>query len=72
MHTLEIEKALNEYFIINDQTDISPEMLWAAHKVTIRGTLIQIATRIKKERQLDVLKLENTFSDLKAKHKKPL
>lgn len=38
--------------------DTSAEMFWAAHKVTIRGKLIQISSQIKRERLADIAKLE--------------
>lgn len=68
--TKEIDDALKEYFRLNYLDDTSPGILWAAHKVTIRGTLIRMATHIKKERQMDILPLEKTFATLKSKHKK--
>ena len=48
---------------------MSPETLWAAHKVTVRGKIIQIAARLKRMRKLVVEKLEETYVDLSRKHK---
>lgn len=47
----EINKALLEYFTLNGVSDTSAEMLWAAHKVTTKGKVIQIATQINKEKK---------------------
>ncbi|XP_040198878.1 vomeronasal type-2 receptor 26-like [Rana temporaria] len=67
---IEIEKALKEYFLINDTDGISAETLWAAHKASIRGKIIQIATKLKKEKALKVEKLEREFASLSKQHKK--
>lgn len=65
----EINDSLKEYFALNNVDNISPELLWAAHKATVRGKLISIVTRVKRERQLDIEKLEKAFQTLKIKHK---
>lgn len=64
------ENSLKEYFLLNNVENISPEVLWAAHKVAIRGKIISIATRLKKERLIDIKNMENKFADLKIQHKK--
>lgn len=66
----EINKALLEYFALNDVGDTSAEVLWAAHKVTIKGKIIQIASQFKRERKADIVKLEQAYSSLKAQHKR--
>lgn len=48
IHYAEVEKAIQEYFQINKSSDTSPTLNWAAHNVTIRGKLIQIASRAKR------------------------
>lgn len=55
----EIQGALREYFRLNDMGDVSAETLWAAHKVTSRGKLIQIAAQRKRERAIDIESLKS-------------
>lgn len=70
IRSTEIENSLKEYFLLNNVEDISPEVLWAAHKATIRSKIISIATQLKKERLIVIKNLENKFAALKVKHKK--
>lgn len=65
-----LENSLKEYFTLNKVEGVSEETLWAAHKATIRGKIIQIATQIKKERQIDIERLEREFLSLKKQYKK--
>lgn len=65
----ELTKTLNEYFLLNNVDNISAETLWAAHKVVIRGKLIQISSQLKKERTMDIAKLERDFLLLRKNHK---
>lgn len=51
-HSLEIEKALTEYFLVNDTADVSDLTVWEAHKTVIRGKLIQQASAIKRTRNV--------------------
>lgn len=44
----EIEKAIEEYFLLNTTAEVSAETLWAAHKATIQGKLIQLSTWVEK------------------------
>lgn len=39
-----LEKELQVFFRVNDNGEVSPETLWAAHKVVIRGKFIQISS----------------------------
>lgn len=72
-HALEIEKGLQEYFLLNDVNNISPTSLWAAHKAFIRGKIIQIASRIHTARKAEVEWLEKRFSAIKyTTQKQPL
>lgn len=52
-HASEIEKNIQEYFLLNDVNNISPSSLWAEHKAAIRGKLIQISSRLRKAHKLD-------------------
>lgn len=66
----EIQGALQEYFRLNDVGDVSVETLWAAHKVTFRGKLIQIEGQQQRDRMGDIERLEREFCDLRKQHKK--
>lgn len=46
----EIQLALFEYFALNDNGTVSPSVLWDAGKATIRGKIISIGSRLKKQR----------------------
>lgn len=53
----EIKLALLEYFELNDNGMVSPSILWDAGKATIRGEIISIGSRIKKDilkKQLEI------------------
>lgn len=66
----ELRESLLEYFSFNDVGEILAETLWAAHKVTIRGKLIQIAARRKRERLSEIENLVKYFITLSKPHKK--
>lgn len=68
-HVLEIDKGLQEYFLLTDIQNVSPITLWAAHKAFIRGKIIQIASRLRKARKADIERLEKEFSLLSKLHK---
>lgn len=66
----EIERELKEYFLRNNVEGISAETLWAAHKATIRGKLIQMSSQRKKGKIAEIEKLERDFSALCKQHKR--
>lgn len=68
VHSTMIERDLKEYFWLNDTPDISPISLWGAHKLVIRGNLIQLASCLKREKQLDIANLEKNFQSLSKAH----
>lgn len=55
----ELGEALTEYFIINDDGNVSPSTVWDASKATIRGKIISIGSRIKKQRLAKEQNLED-------------
>lgn len=61
-HVSEIEESIQEYFLLNDVANVSPTMLWAAHKATIRGKLIQLGLRLCKARQADIIEVRKIIS----------
>lgn len=65
----EIRSAITEYFALNDDGNVSPTVLWDAGKATIRGKLISIGSRLKKERLKRQLELETEIKRLENEHK---
>lgn len=65
-----LQRALQEYFCLNDVEEISAETLWAAHKVMIQGKFMQIASQLKRERLGEIERLEKEFTKLRSQHKK--
>lgn len=59
----EVQSALSEYFAINDDSSISPSIVWDASKATIRAKLISIGARMKKQRLAKQVELENEKED---------
>lgn len=65
-----IHNRLTQYLTENDTPDISPMLKWEAHKCTIRGELIAIASKRKHERQNHISNLANHIHELEKAHKK--
>lgn len=61
-HRLEIEKALTEYFLVNDTADVSDLTVWEGHKTVVQGKLIQQASAIKRTRKVLFAKLDAKFN----------
>uniref|UniRef100_A0A3B3IK85 exodeoxyribonuclease III n=1 Tax=Oryzias latipes TaxID=8090 RepID=A0A3B3IK85_ORYLA len=60
----EIRSAIAEYFHFNDNGMVSPSVLWDAAKATIRGRLISIASKLKRERLQKQVQIENEIKKL--------
>lgn len=65
----EIRSAILEYFALNDNGMVSPSVLWDAGKATIRGKIISIGSKVKKERIKKQLQLETEIKRLETEHK---
>lgn len=65
-----IHDNLKLYFQDNDSLDISPMIKWEAHKCTIRGKLIAIASKRRRERQAHISILSKRIQNLEKIHKK--
>lgn len=65
----ELKEALTEYFIINDDGNVSPSIVWDASKATMRGKIISIGSRIKKQRLAKQQGLEAEIKKLTREHK---
>lgn len=60
---------IKEYFNINSTNDVSPETVWAAQKLVIRGKLLQITAKLREEHKADTIKLTADFRSLSRAHK---
>ena len=49
----EIQASSTEYFAINDDGIVFPSVVWDTSKATIRGKIISIGSRIKKQRLIN-------------------
>lgn len=65
----EIRLAIMEYFSLNDNGMVSPTVLWDAGKATIRGKIISIGSRLKKDRLKKQVDLETEIKRLENEHK---
>lgn len=45
----ELRQHLKEYFEINDNSEVNPSILWEGAKAVIRGKIIQISSRLKRQ-----------------------
>lgn len=70
VHCTLIEKDLKDYFHTNDTEAISPATLWAAHKVLIRGKIIQLSSCLKREHRAEIDNLTKKFHDLCKRSKR--
>lgn len=50
--------------------EVSPATLWAAHKTVLRGKLIQLSTKLKKEHRADLQKCSEEYQALAKSHKR--
>lgn len=69
---MSVSLALTQYFEENSTTSISPSILWEAHKAKIRGVLIELGARRKKERGLQKEQLLSEIKTMETKHKMSL
>lgn len=54
---------------INDNGEVTPSILWDAAKAAMRGQIIQITSRVKKQREAKRLELETEIIRLEKEHK---
>lgn len=65
----DLSKTLKEYFEINDNGEVNPSILWEGAKAVIRGKIIQISSKTKRQRLEEQLNLENKIKLLETQHK---
>lgn len=70
---LEVEKIITteieQYFSTNDTPDVTKATIWEAHKAYIRGKLISIGARKKKERERTMKNVIKELYELEQEHK---
>lgn len=65
----ELKQILIEYFETNDNGEVNLPTLWSAAKAFIRGKIIQISSRLKKQRLEEQTNIENKIKLLEIEHK---
>lgn len=70
VETLSIK--LKTYFKMNVPGEVSEQVVWEAHKSVIRGELIAHGSRIKKEKQKEIIDILEEMNELEIKHKRNL
>ena len=66
----EIKEHLKEYLEINDDGEVSLATLWEGGKAVIREKIIEITSRIRKDRLKQQRALESKISELEFEHKR--
>lgn len=68
----EVSRELRQYFSTNVSSEVYPTVVWEAHKSYIRGLLIKIGSRVKKERAREIVDLLGKIKTLEFTHKQSL
>lgn len=58
------------FFQVNRPDDISPTINWVAHKTIVRGKLIQLASRVKWQKESKIIEQENKLAQLLLEQKR--
>lgn len=61
--------AIKQYFLENGSTDTAPSLLWEAHKATMRGKLMELGARRRREQGQQLNELLLQVADLEKQHK---
>ena len=64
-----LTKSLSQYFEENSGSDTSPSLLWEAHKALIRGNLIELGARKKREHGQQLKRVLHQIAELDKQHK---
>ncbi|CAH2284041.1 Hypothetical predicted protein, partial [Pelobates cultripes] len=67
LFTTQIEKAIMEFFTLNDTGDATARTIWQGHKAVIRGILIRRAAHLQQTSQAQWLTWDTRVADLKNK-----
>lgn len=65
-HQSVLANKLNEYFSLNSTSSVSEFTVWSAHKAYMRGVLIQLSSRLKKDKSKNMQDLLSTIRRLET------
>lgn len=68
----EIKMFIKQFFERNNTPDMDPLAIWEAHNCTIRGELIKMGAKRKREREDKINKIANRIHELELLHKQYL
>lgn len=68
-HRMTIQTRLREFFTLNEGSVQDPFILWNVHKAYMRGILIQLGAKAKRQRQKRLAELTENISILEAQNK---
>lgn len=63
-YCFDIQQALKEYLLHNASPDISPVLLWEAHKPVIRGTCISVSSHLNRDKKIKLQHLKAEYHQL--------
>lgn len=66
----DIKNELKHFLATNDNKEVSPSTLWDTAKVVLRGKIISLSSKLKKEHEKDQRLLEEQIKKLETEHKK--
>ena len=66
----DIKNEFKNFLDINDNNEVSPSTLWDTAKAVLRGKIISLSSKLKKEREKDQRLLEEQIKKLETEHKK--
>lgn len=64
-----VQETLSHYFAENANGEVSDGILWEGHKAIVRGTLIALGSKIKKESQADFQRVLQVLQRAELSHK---
>ena len=67
-----IRTDIKRYFDENDNGEVSPQILWNACKVVLKGKIIGYCSNLKKQRKAKIEQLQSELEKLENAHKKTL
>ncbi len=66
----DIKNEYKKFLDTNDNNEVSPSILWDSAKVVLRGKIIALSSKLKKEREKDQELLEEQIKKLESEHKR--
>lgn len=63
-----VTDAISHYFSENVSDDLLEGVIWEGHKVVLRGELMSLGTKLKKERQIDFQRVLTALQQKELRH----